>query len=249
MEIPIDEAMRQGDRRAAPDPTLLLDTRQVEVPIDHNPDAVIGEGPSAHAAKAAMVSIWATWNAVKAAAEDPATDLSTLARVSQQAVERGLASADRAVDTITAQIEALEQQIDSAIMPPQTDPFAGEIRNHWKSELTNRSRVGNQDSSPLGALMSAVKTDTRTASAVLSAPPYLSGLNDEQYSMLRKTAVDAHCPERQADLDEARRALGKVQNAADRVTKTLAPNITLWVNPEPTALRQLRVIANGGSDG
>ncbi len=63
--------------------------------------------------------------------------------------------------------------------------------------------------------------------------------------LVRAPAVSAHCPERQADLDEARWALQKVEAAAERVTKTLAPKITLWANPEPTALRQLRSIADG----
>ncbi len=46
-----------------------------------------------------------------------------------------------------------------------------------------------------------------------------------------------------------RKALGKVQAAAERVSGTLAPKINLWANPEPTALRQLRAIAGGKTDG
>ena len=240
METPIDEAMRRGDRRAAPDPSLRLDTRVVEMPIDHTPDAVIGEGPSAQAAKGAMVSIWTTWNAVKAAAEDEGTDLPTLARVSQQAVERGLASADRASETITAQIGTLEQEVEAAIKPRQPDPLASEIRQHWKDELR---------ACDLGRLMEAVRIDARTASAVLSAPSYLSGLDDERFTLIRKAAVDGHCPEKQADLEEARRALDKLQAASHRMVSTLAPKINLWANPEPTSLRQLRVIASGGEHG
>ncbi len=241
-KAPIDQAMRAG-ARPGPNPTLKLDTRRVEVPIDHNPDAVIGEGPSATAAKGAMLSIWTTWNAVKNAADDPATDLPALARVSRQAVERGLASADRAADTITSQIEHIEGEIRQAVQPPISDALAGEIRAHWRATLTTRGR--EQDSGGLGTLIKAAGQDTRTASAVLTGPAYLSGLTDDQHALVRTAAVKAHAPEREADLEEARKALGKVQAAAARVTKTLGPKIVLWSNPEPTALRQLRSIADG----
>lgn len=233
-ETPIDTAMLRGDRSAGPDPTLMLDTRKVDIPLDHNPDAVIGEGPSSHAAKGAMMSIWTTWNAVKTAAEDRNTDLPALARVGQQAVERGLAAADKASAAIMSNLAALDREITSAIRPPVPDALSVEIRQYWRREGDEK----------LGALMSAIQSDTRTSSAVLSAPAYLSGLDDEQQENFRAVAVNAHAPERQADLEEAQRALAKVQAAAERVTQTLGPKITLWSNPEPTAMRQLRSLAD-----
>ena len=82
-----------------------------------------------------------------------------------------------------------------------------------------------------------------------AAPAYLSGLDDEQRALVRRSAVAAHCPEQQADLNEAVRARAKVQSAVERVTQTLAPKIQIWTNPEPTALRELQRIAGGQADG
>lgn len=246
-ETPIDDALRAGDRRGAPDANLRLDTRVVEVPIDHNPDSVIGEGPAAQQAKSAMVSIWQTWNAVKAAAEDPDTPLDTLARVAAQAVERGLAQADRAAGAITDNINALEASIEADVCPRQPDMLAAEIRSYWRTEVGERD--GRTNNGKLDVMMRAVKGDKRTSAAILAAPPYLSGLDNDAHALVRQTAVNQWAAERHADLEEARKALGKVQAASERVSATLAPKITLWANPEPTKLRQLRTIAEGRKDG
>ena len=247
METPIDEAMKRGSRRGAPDPSLQLDLRQVEVPIDHNPDTIIGEGPSTTHAKNAMMSIWGTWNAVKMAAEDPDTPLPTLARVSQQAVERGLAQADRAAGLITESIRSLEASIEEDVCPRQPDMIAAEIRSYWRTEVSDRQ--GKTNRGKLDGMMQAVRADKRTSAAILAAPPYLSGLDDDAHALVRQTAVQHWAAERQADLEEAERALQKVTAAASRVSETLAPKIHQWANPEPTKLRQLRQIAEGRTDG
>lgn len=247
METPIDEAMKRGSRKSAPDPSLQMNLRTVDVPIDHNPDTIIGEGVSATHAKNAMMSVWGTWNAVKMAAEDPDTPLPTLARVSQQAVERGLAQCDRAVGLISESIKSLESSIEEDVCPRQPDMLAAEIRSYWRTAVSGKD--GKLNKGKLSGMMQAVAEDKRTSSAILSAPPYLSGLDDKAHALIRQTAVNHWAAERQADLEEAQRAHDKVAAAARRVTELLAPKIAQWANPEPTKLRQLRQIAEGQTDG
>ena len=235
---PIDRAIsarNRPGRQPHPDPALMADTRRVDMPIDHNPEAVVGEGPSANAARHAMASIWTAWGAIKTAAEDPDTNLATLGTLSQRALEKGLVSADRAIATIEKQIVGIEKSVETAIRPPITDALAAEIRSHWQKASANPKSLPD--------LMTAVRTDPRTSSALLSAPPYLSGLKD--HDTVRKTAVLAHAPEQKAALDEATKALRKITAARDRSMSVLGSRIAVWKDPQPTALRQLREIADG----
>ncbi len=240
MRSPIDRAIASRNRPGRsphPEPGMMTDTRRVEMPIDHSPDNIKDDGQSARLAKDAMTSIWNAWGAIKTAAEDPGTNLATLGNLSQRALERGLASADRAIASIEGQIAGIEKQITAAVQPHVSDTLAAEIRSHWQRAAA--------DPKSLQDLMSAVRIDPRTSSAVLGAPPYLSGLKDHE--MVRQNAVLAHAPEQQASLDEARKALTKVTAARDRSMQSLGPRIASWKDPQPTALRQLREIANGKS--
>lgn len=233
---PIDQAIaarNRPGRRPHPDPDKLVNTRRVEMPIDHAPENVIGDGPSARLARDAMTSIWSAWGAIRAAAEDPATDLATLSKLAQRALEKGLTAADRAIASIEGQISGIEKSIEATIRPPVSDTLAAEIRSHWRASGAKPTEVAK-----------AVSADVRTASAVLGAPSYLSGLDDKKIALVRQNAVAAHASEDQAALEEAQRALGRLTAARDRSTSALAPRIALWRDPQPTAMRQLREIAD-----
>ena len=242
-ETPIDEALARGDRSGAPDPAAraLRDARKVDAPVDHNPGTITGETPAAHAARNAMSELWTVWQSIQTAAADSAVGLPDLARLGQRALERGLAACDRATDTITRQCEAMEREITEAVQPPVEPALASDIRRYWRDRLGGKA-------DRLGELHTAVKADTRTSSAVLGAPAYLSGLGEEQAGVVHISAVQAHAPGTAADLEEARRALERVQSASTRATDILAPKIRLWANPEPTSLGKLRVLADGRAE-
>lgn len=74
-------------------------------------------------------------------------------------------------------------------------------------------------------MVEAMREDVRTASAILSAPGYLSGLDAERMATMRRLAVDAHAREAQAALDEALAARRKVETASGRMIELVAPRL------------------------
>lgn len=206
--------------------------RTITVPIDHHPSAVRGEGPSANVARAAMTAIHTAWGHISRAAEDQSVDLPRLARATQGAMERALSEADKASAAIGKMVASLESQIVAATQPKVDPALAGEIRGYWRT-------VGWEK-----GLIPAVQADARTASAILSAPAYLSGLNAERLELARQAATKAHAEEQSAALEEARRAQERVERAATRMIEVVVPRIRQWTEPENESLTALEA-ANG----
>lgn len=207
--------------------------RKIEVPIDYDPRVIVGEGPSAQTAREAMTALHGAWVSIRDAAADNAVELPRLAKAAQSAMERALTNADAALGRITAQVGHLEGEIVKLTQPRVDPTLAAEVRAYWRERgWTN-------------GLHEAVRGDIRTASAVLSAPPYLSGLDSKQRDLIRQAAVQAHAPAQQAALDEASRALDKVVRASGRMIEIVAPRIRDWSVPENTNLAALEALGNG----
>ena len=137
------------------------------------------------------------------------------------------------MERITAQVRHLEGEITTAIQPRIEPGLAAEVRAYWRERgWTN-------------GLPEAVRGDVRTASAILSAPSYLSGLDDKQRDVIRQAAVQAHAPAQQAALEEAGRALDKVVRASGRMIEIVAPRIRDWSQPESANLTALEALGNG----
>ncbi len=207
--------------------------RHVEVPIDYDPRVVQGDGPSARSAREAMTTLHGAWIRIRDAAADQTVDLPRLAKAAQSAMERALTVTDGALERITAQIGHIERDI-VALTQPRVDPaLASEIRAFWRQRgWTN-------------GLPEAARTDARTASAVLSAPAYLSGLDDKQREVVRQEAVHGHAAERQAELDEARRAHDKIARAGSRMIELVSPRVRDWSQPDNANLIALEGMSRG----
>lgn len=207
--------------------------RKIEVPIDYDPRVIVGEGPSAQTARSAMTALHGAWVSIRDAAADSNVELPRLAKAAQSAMERALTKADTAVGCITSQVGNLEGEIVK-LTQPRVDPMlAAEVRAYWRERGWT------------SGLHEAVRSDVRTASAVLSAPPYLSGLDNKQYDLIRQAAVLAHAPAQHARLDEARRALDKVVRASGRMIEIVVPRIRDWSEPESSKLTALEALGDG----
>ena len=207
--------------------------RNIEVPIDYDPRVIAGEGPSAQSARGAMNAMHGAWVKIRDAAADQSVELPRLAKAATGAMERALTAADGALSRIDTQVKALEREIANATQPPVEPNLAAEVRAYWRERgWTN-------------GLPQAVAADPRTASAVLSAPAYLSGLNDKQRAVIRTAAVQAHAAERQAALEEATAARDKLQRASSRMIELVVPRIRDWERPDNANLTDLEAYGRG----
>jgi len=143
-------------------------------------------------------------------------------------MEKALQVADEADKRIGEQVRHLEQTIHDATQPRVEPALAQDIRSYWRE----RGQSG---------LSAAVVADVRTASAVLSAPPYLSGLDDRVLEAINATAVRAHAPDA---LEEARAAHAKVRGTGARMMEVVAPRIRVWSAPANSNLTALEEYGN-----
>jgi len=231
-KAPIDAALAVRGRPPAR-PLKRESNRVIEVPIDYDPRTIIGEGASAATARGAMNALHGAWVKIRDAAADQSVELPRLAKAATGAMERALTASDGALERIDAQMRQLESEI-VALTQPRVDPtLAAEVRAYWREKGW------------ANGLSEAVASDARTASAVLSAPPYLSGLNDKQREVIRQLAVKAHAADRQAALEEATRAREKIDRASTRMIEIVTPRIREWQRPDNADLTALEALGNG----
>jgi len=207
--------------------------RTIEVPIDYDPRTIIGDGASAQSARGAMNALHGAWAKIRDAAADESVDLPRLAKAAQGAMERALTASDAALERIGAQVRQLETEVANLTQPRVDPTLAAEMRAYWRERgWTN-------------GLPQAVAADPRTSSAVLSAPPYLSGLDDKGREVVRLAAVKAHADKQQAALEEATRAREKVEKASGRMIAIVVPRIRDWARPDNANLTALEAMGNG----
>ena len=231
---PLDRAISaRNAAKAARDPRGLVDTRRIEVPVDARPETVRGDPPGLSAAREALAAIHGTWSTSQTAAADPDTDTVELASLSTRAVETALRHADQAIGALDNVIAATRSQIDRAVTPPVEPTLAAEIRAHFKAD-PNRA-------------LDAVRTDLRAASAILSAPPYLSGLDDQRFKAVRDIAVKTHAAESVATLEAAEAAHARVTRQAQNMSGQLSERIRVWQKGKTASLKELRELVGGRS--
>ncbi|MFN4134961.1 MAG: hypothetical protein ACK4G2_04860 [Novosphingobium sp.] len=231
-KAPIDAALAVRGRPPAR-PLKRPSNRDVDVPIDHHPGTIRGDGPSAQSARAAMTAMHDAWTRIAEAAADEGIDPPRLAKAAQSAMERALTAADRATSAIDGRVKELETAITAAVQPRVDPTLAAEVRAYWREKGW------------ASGLVEALRADARTASAILSAPGYLSGLDAERLETMRRIAVDAHAREHQAALDEALHARRKVETASGRMIELVAPRLREWSEPESERLAKLEALGRG----
>ena len=207
--------------------------RNIEVPIDYDPRVIAGEGASALTARGAMNAMHGAWVKIRDAAADESVELPRLAKAATGAMERALTAADGALARIEAQVKALEREIGSAVQPPVEPALAAEVRAYWRERGW------------MNGLPQAVVADARTSSAVLSAPAYLSGLDDKQRVVIRAAAVAAHASDKQSALEEATAARDKLQRASSRMIELVVPRIRDWQHADNASLTELEALGRG----
>ncbi len=191
-----------------------------KLPPDVHPQVVRNPSPLLEPARKALMTVWDTW-AKLTETEQAVADKKRFAPVAQQAVERALSAADKALSALAESRTAVGKKIGSAVCPQAPDPLAAEIRAHFKGQPKGAELFGT-----LGRHIA--KEDRRTLAAVFNAPAYLSGLTDEQHAALIDIARKHWCPDDVKALEDIDDATGRVRRAVDFVTNSLAPFVKEW---------------------
>ena len=198
------------------------------LPIDAHPDIIVNESIALNPARHAAREIWSTWAKLQEA-EPVVTDRRKFASAAKGVLDRISKTAIDAIARLEASQKDIERKIQEGVCPRTPDAAAGEIRNHWKGQRH-----------PWVKLAEAIRQgDKRTAAAVLSAPGYLSGLDEAQHASLmtvaRETFFKDDCA-LLADLDRAARRLVVTIAETDGILK---PIIKEAEDPEAKALASL----------
>ncbi len=73
---------------------------------------------------------------------------------------------------------------------------------------------------------------------MLSAPAYLSGLNEKDQAMLRIVAADTLVPDKVAAREETNDALRRVEHATNHFTETIAGKLRQWRDRDAALIQQ-----------
>lgn len=201
----------------------------IQIPLDAHPDVIRGKSSLLEPARQASRVMWDVWNKVKVATGE-VTDKKRLAGVAQKAVERAFQVTETNVKYLKKSRGVLIEQVAATVTPKAPDALGVEIRAHFKS--------GNKAFFEVGAAIQ--KGDKRTVAAVLTAPAYLSGLDDKQYNTLLDMAKKQLCPEDSGTIMDIDNAVARLERSAEQMSTTFAPLIREWLGNDEKALEDLQ---------
>jgi len=188
-----------------------------DLAIDNHPDLVVNESVHLNAARYALREVNAAWAKLREC-EAVTTDHKRLAAAATKVVAHADKVTAEALKHLEESRKMLEAKLAAEVTPVRTDQAAAEIRAHFKSQ--------RHPFALLGPLVS--QNDRRTLAAILTAPAYLSGLNESQHVTLRDLCRETWYPEETKILKDIDRHGGRVIMLANTVKTTLNPLITEW---------------------
>jgi hypothetical protein len=138
-----------------------------------------------------------------------------LMSAAQKAFERLTPTIDRRVKELQTLQKTLGSRVDEAIddksrRTPEGLSIAASIRDHVKS--LGKSRV-------MFVTSAIERGDLKTASAILAAPAYLSGLTDSEHAAIKSAAAHKFAPVDNAQLKATDLVLDRVMQAGGRLVE------------------------------
>jgi hypothetical protein len=171
----------------------------------------------------ALGDIQSVWTKFKEMADGP-MPRAELARHADAAMKRVSKAIDETNTALVADLGGLRDRIDAALTPRVEPALAVQIRDHHRA-LSTTARFER--------LRAAIEAgDSTTVSAVLGAPPYLSGLDDAAMATLRAAAERKVAPDLAAQRDRTERDLALMRRAAERLVATITPLVAGWQQDE-----------------
>lgn len=193
---------------------------RLDIPPDHHPGVIVGSGPGASIGREALKNLYEAYGKINDTAARVG-DKNSLASAAQPFAERAIRNASNSIARMRKQVEHLDEQITSTLRKPSAQ--AAEVRAFWLAASSQSAR------SSFGELRKVIESgDLITASAIFEAPAYLSGLDEEQHSLLRKLAELRFSPELVNQRNETDEALVRVERATNRFMKSTADRLREW---------------------
>ena len=210
-----------------------IDTR---ISLDLDPDAVFATiedydddtasylSPAKAAFTEAYSALRAIHDAKAAAAEDPTlNDAGRLLKTDDYAHKRLMKVYplwDTAAASLSSKVEAWTAELSKAVTSKSSQMVSGEVRSFFKSMPTGERMT---------AISAAIKAgDETTVTAVLGAPPYLSGLEPEMQAVLLREWHEHSNPKlakmlraAQAGLAQIEEKLGLLRREAKKAVGTI----------------------------
>ncbi|MBW7057843.1 hypothetical protein KY389_14355 [Paracoccus bogoriensis] len=154
------------------------------------------------------------------------------------AVEARFNRSAKAVDTGIAWLRATAKSLEGTIAemwdaPTNKTAHANEVR----------AFASRQDSA-LDFVRSRIEADDRsTVAAILLAPPFLSGLTDEQAKLLKRMAEERWCPVERRQADAVAAMTEHAIRASASLTAAYTKVLAQRDNPKVVASRKIRELA------
>lgn len=201
---------------------------RIDIPPDAHPGVIRGDTQGSQLARAVLTDLYSTTAKINDTAKQ-VEDRARLAAAAAPIAEKVTRRAGEALATLAARQEAIQGQIEKAITPRGCPTTAAQIRSHFAGQGAAASQEA----------MKAVRSGCQaTAAAILSAPAYLSGLNENSYSLLRKAASEQFAPELVNELIETRAAHTKVDRAANSFVDQIGPRLRSWADTTDQAIKK-----------
>lgn len=155
-------------------------------------------------------------------------------------------AADREMKNIQGQIGRLESRVKEALT---FEGAALSSRSGQATEIRQFLKAFSKDTERWSFLSERLDAQDRQAiDAVLSSPPYLSGLTAEQHEALRVMAAEAWCPQDFQQLKSCEVLLERVREGTQHLLSTMMRLKTnADAHPGTVAGEKLALLARGGN--
>jgi hypothetical protein len=193
-------------------------------PIDFDP--AVAKTETAQKVLTGVKKVWETF----AKLDSEGMNRQEIAKNAKPALERAYASVDEATGKLKAQRAAAERDIQRAIDKGANPALAVEVRKHVQS-------LGMKAIPFVNERINA--GDTTTVSAVLNAPPFLSGLTDASFGTLRVAAQRKLAPEKVDEIAIIDRDIERIDNAGSRLLGVIGGRAKDWADAHAETLKGL----------
>jgi len=156
------------------------------------------------------------WTDLREAGMDRDVPIEKLAVLANKAIDTALDPLVRAKNEIVIRLDINAGEIDKIVLAPVTPQLAQDIRH----AIAGMVRSGN--------VAEEIRADKRVASAVLSAPRVVFGVDERTFANWRDIAERAHAPKERAHRDHLLGLHRHAERGAKLAIERLKPALDRW---------------------
>ena len=192
---------------------------------DYHPDTVKGTSPATTTTQRTLEPFYEDLGKILDAEKQIKNKLD-LAKHAKPLFDKIGSRLTDAIGRLDLQRDTAAKALHAKLTEGKNAPQAAEIRAHFK----------NNSKSPLTELTMIIRSgDGKPTAAILGAPPFLSGLTDEQAKTLRELAEQKLEPDLQTHVREAEANIGKLMRAQQYVGEMREKKMRAWTKESDDA--------------